>query len=209
MRNQSTAINRRLTDIDFVRDLSRKGLMVIVVQSIAIAVLMGNLLWTGHHPSVNHYFYTDGKGTPREVQPLDEPVMSDADLTTWTANSVVAAFSLDFRHFPKQMADAAQHFSVRGWNNYGAAFITSGNFDKLKQARLVMSAVPERAPIIHNRGLIGNTFEFEVQFPLLVTYENENSTMNQHLMVTVRVVRTPDPMHPDGIMIDQINLPPV
>ena len=72
-----------------------------------------------------------------------------------------------------------------------------------------MSAVPERAPIIHNRGLVGDTYEFEVQFPLLVTYENENSTLNQHLMVTVRVVRTPDPMHPDGIMIDQINLPPV
>lgn len=208
MRNQSAAITRRLNDPDFIMDVSRKGLLVIALQSLAILVLMGNLLWTGHHPPAVHYFYTDGKGTPRIVQPLDEPVMSDADMLTWTADSVVAAFTLDFRHYPKQMADAAQHFSVQGWNSYGAAFIASGNFEKLKQARLVVSAVPERAPIIHNRGLVGDTYEYEVQFPMMVTYENENSVMNQHLIVTVRIVRTPDRKHVDGIMIDQINLPP-
>jgi intracellular multiplication protein IcmL len=80
---------------------------------------------------------------------------------------------------------------------------------KLKDARLVGSAQPERAAVIVHASVIGDRMEWQIQFPLLVSYENENETHTEHLMVTAMVVRTSDTAHPDGVAIDQVNAPPV
>ena len=58
------------------------------------------------------------------------------------------------------------------------------------------SAQPERAAVIVHAGVIGDRMEWQIQFPLLVTYENENETHTEHLMVTALVVRTSDTAQP-------------
>ena len=82
-------------------------------------------------------------------------------------------------------------------------------FEKLKTARLVATAVPQKAATIRERAVIGGVLTYKIELPLLVTYENENNSPSQHLLVTVLVVRAIETRHPDGIAIDQINAPPV
>ena len=134
--------------------------------------------------------------------------MSEADLEVWTVNSIVAVYNVDFKNYRDQLSKASEHFTVSGWNSFGTAFINSGNLQKLKDARLVGSAQPERAAVIVHKAIIGDRLTWEIQFPLLVSYENENETHTQHLMVTALVVRTIETDHPDGIAIEQVNAPP-
>jgi intracellular multiplication protein IcmL len=208
MRNQSAAIGRKLADPEYTQTLLRRSFGLHAIQGIVIIGLIGIIAWNAVNPPRPHYFYTDGKGTPREVFPLDYPVMSDADVAVWTVNSVVAAYTIDFRNYRDQLSRASQHFTTAAWRSFGTAFIDSGNFEKLKVARLVSSAQPERAALIVHKAIIGDRLTWEIQFPLLVSYENENETHTQHLMVTALVVRTIETDHPNGIAIEQVNAPP-
>jgi intracellular multiplication protein IcmL len=208
-RNQSAAIDRKIASPEFTQLLLRRSFLLNAVQGVAIVALVGNTLWADTHPPRSHYFYTDGHSTPREIYPLDYPVMSEADLEVWTVNSIVAAYTIDFKNYRDQLSKASEHFTVEGWRSFGTAFINSGNLQKLKEARLVASAQPERAAVIVHEGVIGERMTWQIQFPLIVTYENENETHTEHLMVTALVARTSDTAHPDGVAIEQVNAPPV
>ena len=209
MKNQSTAVSRRLSDPDFLQLQLRRSFVVQAVLALAITGLVADRIWIAHHPPTARFFYTDAKHTPYEIQPLDAPVMSDADLLTWSVNSVVAAYSVNFQEYRDQLSRAASHFTVRGWNDFGGAFIKTGNFDAIKKARLLVTAQPERAATIKDRQIIGGTLTYKIELPLIVTYRNENSESTQHLLVTMLVVRQIETAYPDGIAIDQINAPPV
>ena len=209
MKNQAQAVDRKLSDPEFSQALLRRSFLIQTVLAVGIVALVADRVWLGHHPPQPKFFYTDGKGTPYEIQPLDAPVMAEADLLTWTTRSIVSAYTVNFKEYRDQLSRSAAHFTVRGWNSFGTAFIQTGNFDQLKRARLVATAVPERAATIRERAVIGSVLTYRIELPLLVTYENENTTVPQHLLVTVLVVRAIETQHPDGIAIDQINAPPV
>lgn len=209
MKNQSQAVDRKLSDPEFSQALLRRSFLVQSVLAAGIVGLVADRIWISHHPPQPKFFYTDGKGTPYEIQPLDAPVMAEADLLIWTTRSIVAAYTVNFSEYRDQLSRAAAHFTIRGWNSFGAAFIRTGNFEKLKTARLVATAVPEKAATIRERAVIGGVLTYKIELPLLVTYENENNSPSQHLLVTVLVVRAIETRHPDGIAIDQINAPPV
>lgn len=208
MKNQAEAIARKLSDPDFAQSMMRRSFLVHAIQAVALGGLVVDRIWIGHHPPTPQFFYTDGKGTPYQIVPLDAPVMSDADLLTWAVNSVVAAYTVNFKEYRDQLSKAAAHFTIRGWNSFGAAFVRTGNFEQIKRARLVATAQPERAATIRDRAIIGGQLTYRVELPLIVTYENENTANSAHLMVTLLVVRAIETTHPDGVAIDQINAPP-
>jgi intracellular multiplication protein IcmL len=209
MSNHSAAVSRRLTDPDFMMKLLRRSFLVHAASAVVIVALVADHIWIAHHPPIERFFYTDGKGTPYEITPLDQPVMSEAELLMWTVKSITASYNVNFSEYREQLTRAAAHFTVRGWNSFGAEYIHSLNFEKMKEARLVVTAVPERAPTIRDQAVIDGKKTYKIEAPIVVTYENENGHRDQRLLVTVIVVRMPVADHPDGIAIDQINAPPV
>lgn len=208
MKNQTAAVGRRLSDPEFSQKLLRRSFLTNTILTGAVAALIGDRMWLGHHPPIPHYFYTDGKGTPREVYPLDSPVMSDSDLILWTVRSVCAVFAINFKDYRSQLNLASEHFTDRGWVAYASEFKRVGNFEKIRVSRLMGSAVPEKAPLINSQGVIGNLYTYKVEVPLVVTFENDNVTNPQHLIVSAVVIRTIAPDHPDGVAIDQISIIP-
>ena len=209
MSNQSAAVDRKLSDPAFTQSLLRRSFLIITVLAVGNVGQLAERVWISHHPPPAHFFYTDGTHTPYEIVPLDAPVMSEADLKTWTVQSVVSAYTLNFKEYRDQLSKASAHFTIAGWNSFGTAFINTGNLDQLKRARLVASAQPERAATIRDKSVIDGRLTYKIELPLIVTYENENQANTQHLLVTVVVIRDIETEHPDGIAIDQINAPPV
>lgn len=209
MKNQAAAVARKLSEPEFQQRMLRRSFLNNTVLAGALLALVGDRLWRDHHPSTPHYFYTDGKGTPREVYPLDHPVMSDSDLIIWTVGSVAAVFSINFKDYRTQLNHAAEHFTDNGWVAFGNAFKSVGNLEKIKIARLVGSATPERSAVIHSQGVVGNLYTYKIEIPMIVAFENDNvNNDNQHVIVSVVVIRTIAPDHPDGIAIDQIVVVP-
>jgi len=209
MKNQSAAVGRRLSDPEFSQKLLRRSFLTNTVLGGAIVALVGDRIWRDHHPPRPHFFYTNGRDTPREVFPLDYPVMSDSDMLIWTVSSVCSVFTVNFKDYRTQLNKAGEHFTDRGWAAYANAFKSIGNLAQIQRARLIGTAIPERAAVIKGKGVVGDLYTYKVETPVIVTFENDNASNPQHLLVSVVVIRTIQPDHPDGVAIDQFTAVPV
>jgi intracellular multiplication protein IcmL len=208
MRNQSAAVARKLEDPEFQWRLFKGAVATILIQAGIIATLAGAGIWQHYHPPPEHYFYSDGVHTPYPIESLADPVENEPKLLSDVGQWVVETYSIDFLNYHRDLSQASRHYTVAGWNSFDAEFVASGNFDAIKKARLSSTALPERAPIILQKELVGSRYTYKIQVPLLVTFMNTQQQSQQHLMVTVIVVRTPASEHAEGYAIDQINAPP-
>ena len=122
----------------------------------------------------------------------------------WTVKAVLAPYNVDYYNFPVELNTASRRFTVRGWNTFAQSFISQGNFDELKRARLLCHAQSQRAAVIHQTSYVQGALAYQIQFPITQTCENVNQTSSNNLLVTALVIRTNDDDHPDGLAVDQL-----
>ena len=209
MRNSSSAVSRRLSDPDFQGQLVHRciGLTIGMAVLLGLSILHDTWQWT--HPVQPRYFFTDGVDTPRPVVALDSPIVDDTQLLQWTVQSVLAPYNIDYYNYPVELNTASRRFTQHGWNTFAQSFISEGNFDELKRARLLCHAQSERAALIHQTSFEQGALAYEIQVPIVQTCENVNQTSTNRMMITALVIRTNADDHPDGLAIDQLVASPV
>jgi intracellular multiplication protein IcmL len=204
MRNSSPAISRRLSDPDFQGVLVSRCLGLTVVMAALLGVSIAHDAWEWTHPVAPRYFFTDGKHAPRPVVALDSPIVDDTQLLQWTVQAILAPYNVDYYNYPVELNTASRKFTLHGWNTFAQSFISQGNFDELRRARLLCHATTERAPLIHQTSYVQGALAYQIQVPVVQTCENVNQTSSNKLMITALVIRTNDDDHPDGLAIDQL-----
>jgi intracellular multiplication protein IcmL len=204
MRNSSTAVTRRLSDPDFQGMLVNRCLALTMGMAALLGVSLIHDGWQWTHPVQPRYFFTDGQHAPRPVVALDSPIVDDTQLLEWTVQAILAPYNIDYYNYPIELNTASRRFTVRGWNTFAQSFISQGNYDELKRARLLCHAQTERAAIIHQTSYVQGALAYDIQVPIVQTCENVNQTSSNRLMITALVIRTNDDDHPDGLAIDQL-----
>jgi intracellular multiplication protein IcmL len=204
MQNQTAAVNRRLVDPDFQGWVVRNSILVVMVQSLllAIFVLHDAYVWT--HPAKPLYFFVDGRNPPTPAVALDSPIVDDAELLEWAVKWVLAPYNLNYHDFAQQLNTAGQHYTRNGWGSFGASYIKGGNFDEMQRARLTCYAQAQRSAVIRQTSIIGGHLAYQIQFPMLQTCENVNQQSTSNLMMTALILRVNDQDHPDGLAIEQL-----
>ena len=204
MRNQQAALARRISDPDFAGSLVNRVLMVLL-GSIALNiafVLHDTWVWT--HPAEPKYFSVSELSNPIPIEPLNGPVMGDTDLLNWTVSAILQPYNIDYYNYAIELNQASHQFTLRGWNTFATSFISSGNFNELKSARLLCHAQTQRAALIVQTTYVGGALAYQVQVPISQTCENVNQTSTNNYMISALVVRTNDPDYPKGLAIDQL-----
>ncbi|GAB0119835.1 DotI/IcmL/TraM family protein [Acidisoma sp. 7E03] len=204
MRNSSAAVSRRLSDPDFQAVLVNRCLGLTMVMAAALAISIAHDAWQWTHPVAPRYFFTDGKDAPRPVVALDSPIVDDTQLLQWTVQAILAPYNVDYYNYPVELNTASRKFTLSGWNTFAQSFISRGNFDELKRARLLCHAQTERAALIHQTSYVQGALAYQIQVPIVQTCENVNQTSSNKLMITAVVIRTNADDHPDGLAIDQL-----
>jgi intracellular multiplication protein IcmL len=204
MRNQQAAAARRLSDPDFQGALVSRSLALNIALAMALCVSLLHDAWIWTHPAPDRYFFVDGTHAPRPVVALDSPIVGDTELLDWSVQAALAPYNIDYYNYPQELNAASRRFTVRGWNTFARSFISQGNFDELKRARLLCHAQSQRAAVIHQTSYVQGALAYQVQFPITQTCENVNQTSTNNMMITALVVRTNDDDHRDGLAIDQL-----
>ena len=204
MRNSSSTITRRLSDPDFQGVIVTRCLGLAIAMAALLGVSIAHDAWQWTHPVQPRYFFTDGKDMPRPVVALDSPIVDDTELLQWTVGAVLAPYNIDYYNYPAELNTASRKFTLRGWNTFAQSFISDGNFDELKRARLLCHAQSERAALIHQTRYQQGALAYEIQVPVVQTCENVNQASTNRMMITALVVRTNADDHPDGLAIDQL-----
>jgi intracellular multiplication protein IcmL len=204
MRNQQAAIARRISDPDFAGSLVNRVLTALMVSLALNIAFVIHDSWVWSHPVQPKYFSVDELSNPIPIQPLDGPVMGDTDLLNWTVSAILAPYNIDYYNYPTELNQASRQFTVRGWNTFANSFVSSGNFNELKSARLLCHAQTQRAALIVQTTFSDGALAYQVQVPLSQTCENVNQTSTNNYMISALVIRTNDPDYPKGLAIDQL-----
>lgn len=203
MTNDQAAGDPVADRFDFWRGGFWRVALTGVFLSTAVVALAWDFAYTASHPPEPLYFFTDSHANLVQDTPLSQPVMSDADLMEFTANSVLAVYNFDYEHYRQTLSrEASPNFTVDGWNGVVTAIERTRNLDEIKASSMVVSAKPLDSPAIQSSGLAGDHLAWSIRLPIHVTYSNLKERRHMDLVVTAVVVRVPTAFHPNGIAVD-------
>ena len=181
------------------------GLIASMVLNLGLAICL--FVAITHPPRVRH-IYHDPFGKPRELLVTNEPYFTDAQVANWATEKVTGLYTINFLQYAQQLSSYAQYFTAAAWNTWLDAFRKPGNIEFIKARRVMLTATPKSAASIRWEGKTPNgDYEWHVHFPMYLRWENGSGSKTDQLSVDVVIRRTNDPLHPDGLVIAELNAP--
>lgn len=175
---------------------------------LVLAVLVWVLVYVIRNPTAPLYFATDNVGRLIKVVPVTQPNMSVDDASTWAVRAVEKTYSYDYVNYRRQLQSSQKYFTSYGWTKYMSALKASNNLVALKSRKMVIQAKVVAAPKLVTQGLLGGSYAWKFEMPVLVTnwippYDIQ-STFTNALNVTVIIQRMPILQSSDGVGIVQM-----
>lgn len=201
--NRDDAIEMVKSRYEFYRDGYRMYQKALLGSIAANVIFVGVLGWVFTHPPQPVYFATTESGSIIPLVPVNEPLVSDAALLSWVTETVTRAHTYDYANWRQQLQDVSDSFTPAGWSNFQKALVESGNLKAIERKQLVLTAVPSGAPVITARGVLNGSYSWQIEVPILVSYQSSSETLNTPLMVKVLVQRVPTSDSTKGIGIAQ------
>lgn len=175
--------------------------------AVALAVSLGIVLLLLLNRPTPRYFASTPDLRLAPMIPLDQPLLTQQGLLSWTAETVAGAMSLDFLEWRKKLETLRENFDNAAYKSFLTSLQSSGILEMIREKRLSASAVATRAPVIIASGLVGDKATWRIEFPLIVSYESSQGVEStQRLLATVLVRRASTAITPRGVVIQQIVL---
>lgn len=190
---------------EFYRDRYRHTLSTCLLLILVIIALVGLSYYMYITRPTPKYFATTPDGKLLEMIPLAEPNLQTNTLLQWSARAATGAYTFNFVNYQTALQEVGKYFTAPGYNSFLKALKDSNNLEAVKAKKLVVSAVPTGTPIILKKGILktNNQYGWEVQIPLLVSYQSANDLLRQDIVVTMLIVRISTLDSPDGIGIER------
>jgi len=189
----------------FYRDGYRTLLKVSVIQGIAIVgMILTFIVFLNTYTPTKTYFATTEDGRVVPMIPLSQANLSKPALLSWAAQAASETMTFGFHDYRRRLQESSRHFTRGGWGSFTRALQDSGIIETVTKNRQVISATPRSAPTILAEGLMPNgVYRWEVEMPILVTYELGQSKRNDSMNIRLVLVRVPKLESANGVGIEQ------
>lgn len=203
MSRRQDVIQSVLNRHEFYRDRYRFMLYGILAQTVALILAVSAVYFLIQDRPEPRYFATRADGGLIRLIPLNEPMLTQEAILTWSHTAATKAFSFDFVGYRAQLQDAAQAFTPEGWRTFLKALEDSRNLEAVRERKLVVTSALQGAPVILAEGLVNGVYSWQIEMPIVVAYRSSNETQRQNLLITMTVARVPTLEYPEGIGITQ------
>lgn len=149
----------------FYLSLSMFGLSFILV--ISLFWMMLSLMRNPVRPA---YFAVDEIGRLIHEVPLNKPNMDLNAVKAWVSHALEDAYSYDFVNYRGQLQNAQRYFTEFGWRSYMAALRNNNSINVVSSNKYVFKSRVVDSPKLIEEGLLGSTYAWKFQVPVLVTY---------------------------------------
>ena len=193
----------------FYRDSFPKFMFLFLVTLlICIVSISLNILQLIYKPKAQQFATfssTDGSTRLVEMIPLNEPNLSTQPLLQWATEAATSCYNFDFNRMEKQIQNLRPYFTAQGYQHYIEALQAENTLVDVKEKLLIVSAVPLKAPVILREAVSSSIerYAWQVQLPLLVTYQSSSELKKAEITVTMLIVRVDTLESPKGIGISQ------
>lgn len=189
---------------EFYRDGYRSLLKLALLQAIIIVGLIGAVFFVIHsHQPENRYFATTEGGRLIPMIPLTQPNLSTPALMSWVAQAATEVMTFGFNDYRRRLQEASRNFTRTGWDSFSLALQQSRIIDMVEAHQQVVTAAPKGAPILLHEGVVNGRYQWQIQLPMVVTYQSGSKTTSTGLLVTIVIVRVPRLESPNGVGIEQ------
>jgi intracellular multiplication protein IcmL len=189
---------------EFYRDGYRTLLRIAVIEAMIILALVGAMYFVIQvHQPENRYFATTEDGRLVPMVALSEPNLSVPALMSWSAQAATEVMTFGFNDYKRRLQQASKNFTRLGWVSFTSALEKSRIIEMVEANGQVVSAAPASAPILISEGVVNGRYQWQVQVPLVVTYQAGSSVRDDRMLVTLLLVRVPKLESPNGVGIEQ------
>lgn len=193
-----------MTRNNFYRDGYRMLLNVAVIEAFVIIALISALVLVLVSMRPQTFFFAtteDGRLIP--IVSLDQPNLSAPAIVSWTAQAASETMTFGFHDFRRRLQESSRHFTRRGWESFTRALQTSGIIDAVTQNRQVLTATPRGAPTLVSEGIVNGRYEWQIEVPMLISYEFGSGNQQTQITLRLLVVRVPQLENANGVGIEQ------
>jgi intracellular multiplication protein IcmL len=200
----SSGLGRVIIRNEFYRDGYRSLLKIAILQGVIIIGLLGAMYFVIQvHQPENRYFATTEDGRLVPMVPLNEPNLSTPALMSWVAQASTEVMTFGFNDYRRRLQEASRNFTRPGWESFTLALQRSRIMEMVEANQQVVTAAPQGAPIVVSEGLVAGRYQWQIQLPLVVTYQSGAKTRSDNLLVTLVIVRVPRLENANGVGIEQ------
>ena len=147
----------------------------------------------------------DGFLVPSSTQvmsTLETPNLTNDVILKWAAEAATTVYTFDFYNYNEVFKAARPYFTQAGFDNFIAAINAAKTVETVIEKKLVVSSVLTNTPIMSNEGEAPDgTYAWQVQFPMLLTFQSASEINKQNIIVTLLIARIPTSESPMGIGI--------
>lgn len=186
----------------FYNDKYRLSLIALGLLLVLNLLLLVGIIYGVTHPRPPEFFATTADGRIINVHPLNDPVVTDDFILQWSATVARSAFDLDFVNWKEELQRLTSKFTPSGWAWFLQQLKGSNNLATIQDLKMVSDAKITGAPQLLRKAVVGGHYAWEVQIPLLVTYQNQKRNITQTVMLTMVILRMPVKDYPQRIAVN-------
>ncbi len=201
---EKTPLGRVVMRNEFYRDGFRMMLILVVMEAVIImGLVLGIIAIIKSHEPNDRYFATTEDGRLIEMEALSTPNLNRPALLSWAAQAATETMTFGFHDYRRRLQEASRNFTRTGWASFVSALQSSGMLQTVNENRQVITAAPRAAPTILSEGLSGGVYRWEVEMPMMITYQFGQQQRDDSLNLRLIIVRMPKLESPNGVGIEQ------
>lgn len=130
--------------------LYRHASLVFMASLISFGVSLSFLVFFAKKPVEPQYIPVNEDATFFKLDPLSE-CKPDAEVQKFTMNAIKKMLKYDYINYADQIQEAAQFFTIDGWNTYLDEFGKSGTLTTVKENQLISTVEVNKVPTVTRR----------------------------------------------------------
>lgn len=193
--------------VNFYRDNYRSLIVLTLILTLSAIALLGWVFYQRTNKPIPRYFVTMQNGELKQIKPLAYPNLTTRTLLNWVVEAGTTAFNFDFTNYQASIKGLKTYFTPAGYQNYVASLQNSGTLNQVISKNLAVNAVPTGIPVITREGPTPDgIYAWQVQLPLLVTYQSLSEVTKQNILLTMLIAEMPTIESPKGIGIASLKV---
>jgi hypothetical protein len=210
MQNDRESKDKVTSRFDFYRDGFRASLALNIILALGMSGDSWRDLYSHYHPMPPQIIGIDDSNRIKQIIPIEDPRMTDADLKDWVVREINQVCNLDWLHYKEQLNNAMAGFTDSGWNGLYAELERQKVPEALKEGRLEESCVPLKPALIRRAGRVNGVPAYDIEVPYSIGYYGQAAEKDRtaQALVSVQVTNVPTTKYPRGVAIFSVQFKP-
>lgn len=183
----------------------KKKLQLVILLQLGVIIALVFLIitdWKAKPKPV--YFIENNLQQLIDPVPLNQASMSNAAIFNWFTRSVMATFSFNYKNKDIRFEKLKEFYTPNGLKNLQTAINNNASLSTVVPKKQIVSMRVLESPEFLQDGPVNGVYTWNIKMPILLRMQNQVIRDAINIDIEAIVIRVPEILSPNGILIDDI-----